>query len=807
MASKATKVRIDRYSDTEVIAQWSWNREHTDHYEVQWRWATEQDNKLGTWQRSTTTSDLRNSVFSIPDGAVRVSVIVKPIAETHEVETSKNGHTTTTQVAYWTAEWSSNWWSGEPDAVFYPDETPAAVTAPPVPTVKIDRYYLTAEITGISADVGADGVEFQIDEITSNYHKVYRYEYAQIIAGKASCQIPVELGKQYVARAQFVREWLNEQGVWSDWSDYQKTGPSSPERITICRANSETSAYLEWTSVGNADSYEIEYATKQEYFDGSDQTSTVSGIEGAHYEKTGLESGERYYFRVRAVNDVGESEWSPIASVVLGTEPAAPTTWSSTTTVVVGEPLLLYWIHNSEDGSHQTKAELELTVNGATNTITIQNGSSSDDDEEEKINQYTINTSDYGEGAKIQWRVRTAGITNVFGNWSIQRTIDIYAPPTLSLDLIDASGEHIDVLSAFPLYVAATAGPVSQKPIGYHVTVTSNQMYETTDEVGNRKIINAGTELYSKYFDITTDLMVELSANTINLENNGTYTVTVQVTMNSGLTADSSISFSVGWSDEEYYLNAEIGIDRDTLSAYIRPYIEASEAVDSVLRDSAGDPILDNNGDPILGTLAQVFLSVYRKDFDGGFTEIASGLDSRKATFVTDPHPALDYARYRIVAKSGLTGALSFYDVPSYPVQEPGIVIQWDEEWSNFDVVPAAAARHAWSGSMLKLPYNVDVSNSHSPDVALVEYVGRKNPVSYFGTQLGETSVWNAEFDKADRETQYALRRLSVWMGNVYVRESSGIGYWATVTVSNPEKHLALTIPVTLNVTRVEGGM
>ena len=46
-------------------------------------------------------------------------------------------------------------------------------------------------------------------------------------------------------------------------------------------------------------------------------------------------------------------------------------------------------------------------------------------------------------------------------------------------------------------------------------------------------------------------------------------------------------------------------------------------------------------------------------------------------------------------------------------------------------------------------------------------------------------------------------------MGNVYVREPSGSGYWATVSVSYSRKHNELTMPVTLAITRVddaEGG-
>ena len=61
--------------------------------------------------------------------------------------------------------------------------------------------------------------------------------------------------------------------------------------------------------------------------------------------------------------------------------------------------------------------------------------------------------------------------------------------------------------------------------------------------------------------------------------------------------------------------------------------------------------------------------------------------------------------------------------------------------------------------------------------------------------------------EKTDTETLYALRRLSEWMGRVYVRDPSGVGYWANVKVGFSRKHRDVTIPVIIDITRVEGGM
>ena len=302
----------------------------------------------------------------------------------------------------------------------------------------------------------------------------------------------------------------------------------------------------------------------------------------------------------------------------------------------------------------------------------------------------------------------------------------------------------------------------------------------------NLTIINKGDEVYYKNFDTSEDLFVEISASNISLSNNITYKVTCIVSMNSGLTATATSKFTVYWSTERYDPNAKIMIDDENLVANIMPYC------------------LDENDQLING----VSLSVYRREYDGTFTEIATNIDNNGYTFVTDPHPSLDFARYRIVSKINATGAITYYDVPGVFMGVTSIVIQWDEKWTSFDVYEDGISDQSnWGGSMLKLQYNIDVSDNNTSDSSLVEYVGRKHPVSYYGTQLGISSSWKVEIEKDDKETLYAIRRLAIWMGDVYVREPSGSGYWANISVSYNQNHCSQTIPVTFSIKRVEGGI
>lgn len=745
-------------TDRTVYATWTWSKDHTKNYEVKWYYDT--GDKVWFIGSLSTVED-NQCTYNAPSNAKKVKFKVKAVSETY---TSNKKETT-----YWTGGWSNE---REYD---FSNNPP---TTPPVPNVTIKDYTLTATLDNL--DVNGTQIEFQVvkDDTT-----LFNTGPATIKLAHAAYSCAVSAGGEYKVRCRAVRG-----SSYSDWTDYSGnvgTIPAVPEGIVELKTLSETSVYVDWQHVKNADTYDLEYTTQKRYFDSSNEVQSMSiGNGQSHAEVTGLETGQEYFFRVMAVNTNGESGWAPIKSIVVGKKPSAPTTWSSTTTVIVGEPLTLYWVHNSEDGSSQTYADLELYIGGVKETHTIAN--TTNEEEKDKTSSYVVDTSGYREGTQIQWRVRTSGITKEYGDWSVQRTVDVYAPPTLTLSVRDSSSSLLTTLTSFPINITAVAGPNTQAPIGYHLSIKAFESYETVDNLGNVKMVNAGDDVYARYFDTTMALSVSLSAGDVNLENNVRYTVGCTVSMNSGLTAESYTSFDVAWTDEMYEPNCEVSIDKDNCTASIMPYCQ------------------DENGELI----PDISLSVYRREFDGSFTELATGLDNLSNTFITDPHPALDYARYRIVAITNSTGAVSYYDAPGVPLGGTEIIIQWEEKWQSFNAVTEDALEQPeWTGSMLKLPYNIDVSDSYSNDVENVKYIGRKYPVSYYGTQIGMTSTWNTDIDKQDEETLHALRRLALWMGDVYVREPSGSGYWASVSVSFSQKHLDLTIPVTLNITRVSGGV
>lgn len=771
------KIQLQNGTTNTLFASWGFDQSNLDKYEVKWYY----DTGNGVWFAGDTANITdKVSTYNIPSNAKNVKVTVKPISKTY-----KNNDVDT------------YYWTGTAVSAQYTVSTgkPENVSAP---QVEINKYRLTATLDDIK-DSKTDQIEFYVVKGTDKF----KSGIVDVKTEQAVASCTVTAGEYYRVRCRAINI-VGKTKVYGDWSSYSDAVTTIPQSVTNVKSKvlSESSIQVSWTKSPTAISYEIEYTTDKSYFDSNPNGVTSTTSDTTHSEIIGLTPGEEYFFRVRAVNTIGESGWSGVISQIIGSTPAAPTAWSSTTTAVVGEDVKLQWVHNTEDGSKQTGAQIELTAQGITKIIDFTDND--DEDEDYKIYSYTLDLSNYTEGAEILWRIRTKGITNEYSDWSVQSRIDIYAPPTLELhlgkridkwlwDTFNFETDSIDtapaeeIVESLPYVIVATAGPNNQTPVAYYVVITAEETYETENAMGERVIVNAGDEIYSQVINTSDNpLTIELNPSNITLENDQSYKVTVRVSMDSGLTAEESAISTTHWSDDICFPNASIAIDHDALCAYICP----------MCLDSTGNIVED------------MLLYVYRREYNGKFVELATELENDGVVTITDPHPALDFARYRIVAKNKKNSSIIYEDLPGIPVRESSIVIQWDENWSDFDYSGTDKPEEPpWTGSMLKLPYNVDISEEHEPDVSLVKYVGREHPVAYYGTQKGDSGTWSCVIPANDKETIYAIRRLRDWNNDVYVREPSGLGYWAQIVVSMSTTHNELTIPVSFSVKRVEGGI
>lgn len=687
-------------------------------------------------------------------------------------------------------------------------------------------------------------------------------------------------------------------------------------------------------------SVEVEFdKTSDAQYDTEKQemTKTIAGFS--------TENGGRYYLRIKGTNDrtsilggssnitnssSATSDWSDIESFIIGTKPSAPTIWSSTNTAVIGEPLNLYWSQNSTDNSRMTKSFLSIVADNLTDPIEIELITDDEYDnnyvhvlkfeKKDTARQANVKTSAFPDGSKIKWKVKTAGVSKEYGDFSEEREINIYVKPTVSIILEDSKHNETDIIDSFPMYISLQKNnPTSnQKVIGFNVNIENNTNYQYVDSAGNIKNLTKGSTVYSKNFDISypysdkfghiysedeekfkiegyyvnnnfysdsrlsniitpsedilyialnqkngdrpkkyiwnevdrvyeevnefmftnggksypyfypyynsekAKLYIKLTCSDVDLINGIEYLVRCSMIMDSGLVATNEITFIPRFTEILYKPTAIVSIDEEALTAIIKPSCKyQSDTIDCYIKD--GKAYQDINYSIEIGLfpnsiyydhvtgkyyiyklvsgsideysfeespnpLEDAILSVFRKELDGTFTEIDRNIDNDSGYEVIDPHPSLAKAIYRIVSESKTTGAISYSDTEPVEIKEKSLVIQFD----NYT---------------LKLPYNISVSNGYSPDTSLVEYIGRKHPVSYYGTQLGETMSWRTVIPKSDHNTLNLIRELAIYMGDVYVREPSGTGYWANISVDFSQSYDDLTIPLSFSITRVEGGM
>lgn len=698
---------------------------------------------------------------------------------------------------------------------------------PPSPSVEIDNNdTLTVTFENIPENQGIEAIEVALYQDNTTKYDTFIVT-VNSETRYASHQSKVDPGHYYNCRARSIRYTLadgsrKEEGIYGGWTDYTsnvQSSPIAPEEITVLAAKkiveqgvTSYGVNIEWTPVVAAKTYTVQWTTNPDYFDtGSSEvhSQTTNEGDGPKLLITDIEVGHEYYFRVGSNNDKGSSlTWTPIKSVKLGSRPSAPTTWSNTTSNIAGEDLNLYWTHNATDGSLEVQARLYLkiiypdTTHAPMEIIKTINNTRQDDDPN-RISSYTINTSEpewalveLNQGCIIKWKVQTVGVGSEFSEWSTEREVTIYTRPTLTLDIKNKYNESIVDIFEFPFYISLLATPQTQTPISYYIEIVSNNSYETVDDVGNVKSVNVGDVIYSKFVDPDINawsLLAYMTPGDVDLQSGFSYTARAVVSMNSGLLAESEQTFSTEFTTSNYDIYADININKETLEASIKPYAKEWYYVDD---------------EPYTRDAVNCILAVYRREYDGTFTEIAKEVPNGENIFVTDPHPSLDYARYRVVVRSEDNGTISFRDIEAVKVGEPSVVIQWAEQWTRFETESSEEPiEPAWSGSMIRIPYNIDTSESNSKDVSLIEYVGRSHPVSYYGTQLGESSSWKVDIPAYDKETLYNIRRLARWTGDVYVREPSGVGYWANISVSYSTTHKATTIPISFSIKRVEGGV
>lgn len=441
------------------------------------------------------------------------------------------------------------------------------------------------------------------------------------------------------------------------------------------------------------------------------------------------------------------------------------------------------------------------------------------------------------EETYLNIEINYTSVATGYGDWSALKQISMYQRPSASILLktgwdIDEGVDSVsptNIIDSYPLAVIMSASPDSQQAISFSLIISNaGEKYETKNEYGEDITIGQNEILYQSFFDIneldldennerTNQKTLILYPSDVIFNDGQSYNFNLEAYMSSGLIAEAELTDILASLDEsvDFSVVSIVEPDPDSLTATIQVscYDDDPSAVDDL--DPSGEYSLDEIDS---GSLTQnVLMDVYRIETDGSVTLIKRGIPNNGGATVVDPYPSLDYARYRIVARKQTTAQADYQDNIGEEMGVHSLVIQWDEvgvdafnyrdaDDESDDIDALIGEPHSTEGRLV-LPWNVDTSEDFKPDVSAISYIGRSHPVTYYGTQKGHTASWSTTIDKTDNVTLFKLRKLANYMGDVYVREPFGTGYWANVQVNWSQTHNEPSIPVSINVTRVEGAL
>ena len=222
----------------------------------------------------------------------------------------------------------------------------------------------------------------------------------------------------------------------SGYYTYATTMASAPTFDSLMATTTEGKVYLQWTNNwADATGVIIAWTDDPDNWMSNEEPETYEIKEiASSWFITGLETGKRWYFRIRAVKEVGESEtlspWSDELDIDLSSAPAVPVLYLSDETITEDGMVTAYWSYVSSDGTGQVAGNIvEATYSGGVWTFGDSVGATTT---EQHIDLYA---ADHGwvNGSTIYLALQTRSGSGGESEYSTPVELVIAAKPTAAI--------------------------------------------------------------------------------------------------------------------------------------------------------------------------------------------------------------------------------------------------------------------------------------------------------------------------------------------------------------------------------------
>ncbi|MBQ1736473.1 MAG: hypothetical protein II038_16720, partial [Lachnospiraceae bacterium] len=505
------------------------------------------------------------------------------------------------------------------------------------------------------------------------------------------------------------------------------------------------------------------------------ETYTINNTHAGEWNVSGLETGKRWYFRVRLVKGYGDNgvygAWSALAMIDLSSAPSVPTLTLSKSVITADGSLSAFWSYVSGDGTGQAYAEIcEATITGEgvqygdiiASTQTAQH-----------ITLYAEKLGwTSGETHYLCVRV-VSGSGRVSDEWSDPVPVIIAEELTAVIESTSLVGQEIIVDDNSRTVMALTALPFTATITGAGTGGTTTLVIERAEDYHmdrpDEQDFNGFTGETILLFSQTGEAPISIGREDLigSLDDGAQYRLVATVQDSLGQSSTASIDFEVHWSHQAVIPEGTATISGTV--AFITPI-----APEGFVEGDTCD--------------------IYRLSADRPELIVSGGAFG--VTYV-DPYPAIgEFGGHRIVYRTA-----------------DGDYITADNEiaWLDITAEDGDALNIIYSlidfeGEQIEFYYDVTHSNSWEKDFKETRYLGG-SVTGDWNKAIGRTaSLKGSTVTIKDQDTMRKFRRLATYPGICHIRTVDGSSFKCDIQVSEDRRYDASTIRAeySLSVTRVD---
>ena len=554
--------------------------------------------------------------------------------------------------------------------------------------------------------------------------------------------------------------------------------PTGPKNVKAAPTSTPGTIKVTWDNPWSDSTMIIlSWADHEDAWESTDEPEeyTVSNIHASSWNISGLETGVRWYVRVRLATGSGDNitygPWSDPAVVDLTSAPVVPVLDLSAGVIPSDGEVTCSWVYVTTDGTRQGYAEIcEAEIDG--DEITYGDTIAST----ESAQHVTINASDAGwsEGETHYLAVRVVSLSGrASDSWSDPVPVIIAEKLSCNIEstslveqtiTTDGISRTVNSLTDLPLTIHATgAGTggtttlIIERAEEYHI--------ERPDESNvngfEGETIYVETQTGEEPFYIDNEDLIGA------FDDGAIYRIIVSIKDGLGQADEDSLEFEVHWNHQAVIPEAEVEIHDH--AAYITPIEPAGAA----------------NGDTC---------DIYRLSADAPEL-IVSGAEF--GTTYVDPYPTIgDFGGHRIVFKTANGDYITEDDRLAWTDLGPG----------DGDLLDLIYGIINFDGEEIRIIYDGTQQNTWEKDFKETVYLGGSIQGDWnLGVHMN-SQVNTSMITVKDQSAIKALRRLGRHAGLCHLRTLDGASFSCDIQVQDNNKYgqnIGKT-EYTLSVTRVD---